>query len=63
MYKACWEQPSLQLQQLFVEATEELLDFLAHVRDLFGELASDQSWSKVSAWREVSVLNAIIDLP
>ena len=36
------ELPSSQLQQLLVEEAEQLLDFVARVGDLFGELARDQ---------------------
>ena len=36
------EMPSSQLQQLLVEEAEQLLDFVARVGDLFGELACDQ---------------------
>ena len=33
--------PSPQLQQLLVEEAEQLLDLVARVRDLLGELARD----------------------
>lgn len=38
------ERPSLQLQQLLIEDAKELLDFLARVGDVFGELAGDQCY-------------------